>query len=444
MPPVIALLLCSAFVVYLLRLDNKKSLSLSFATWLPTIYLLSIAGRPLSRWFGNQSGIETSSPFDQVFHSTLLFLGLFVISRRGLNWSRVRSENSWLIVLLSFTFISIVWSDMPFVSFKRWIRELEGVVMALVLLTESSPRMAMESVLRRTIYISIPFSLLLVKYYQEYGVWYSPWTGEIQWVGITEQKNGLGRLCLISGFFLIWTLTRRWRGQDISAGKYQTAAELFLIGITFWLLKGPSIWAASATGIYSLSIGLIVFAVLLWMRKRQVTPGVNTLTAIVACLIVIGILQPIIGGTIVQNFTAAIGRNSTLTGRTEIWAGLIPDVMQSPLLGYGFGAFWTEARRFSHDIGEAHNGYLEVWLNVGIVGIILTSAFLLSFCRKAARGLAFESDWAILCICYLLMSVIHNISESSFDSFTKHLTAVVLFLAVSFPTASESAAQLPA
>jgi exopolysaccharide production protein ExoQ len=434
MPSALALIAFSGFVYYMLRLDRKKSPDLSAAVWLPTIWMLSIASKPLARWFGTKGSIEASSPLDQVFHIALLCLGLFVIMRRGLNWPRVRSQNSWLIVLVGFMLISVVWCDTPFVAFKRWIRDFEGVIMAFVLLTEPDPRQAMESVLRRTVYVSITYSLLLVKYYQQYGVWYSPWTGEIQWLGITLQKNGLGRVCLVAAFFLIWTLTRRWQGRDIPVAKYQTHAEVLLLFMTFWLLKGPSIWAASATGIYSLCFGLAAFAGLLWMKNHRIKLGANTMATVIACIMVLGILQPLVGGAAVQSFTSAVGRNSTLTGRTEIWAGLIPDVMQSPILGYGFGSFWTEARRIAHDIGEAHNGYLEVCLEAGMVGLLLTAIFLLSFCRKAERQLAYDYDWGCLCLCYLLMAVIHNITESSFDSFTKHLMGVLLFLGVSCPS----------
>ena len=101
--------------------------------------------------------------------------------------------------------------------------------MALLVLSEQEPWQAMQSLLRRTAYVLIPFSVLLIKYFPDLGVVYSRWTGEILWIGVTLQKNGLGRLCVISIFFLIWTFTRRWHKKEVAVGKYQPHAEALLL-----------------------------------------------------------------------------------------------------------------------------------------------------------------------------------------------------------------------
>ena len=135
--------------------------------------------------------------------------------------------NRWLVLLISYMLVSILWSDIPFVAFKRWVREFTAVIMALLVLSEPAPRQALESVLRRTVYVLIPFSVLLIKYFPDLGVIYSRWTGEIQWIGVTLQKNGLGRLCLISAFFLVWTLTRRWQGGTLPLASTRPVRRCF-------------------------------------------------------------------------------------------------------------------------------------------------------------------------------------------------------------------------
>ena len=168
-------------------------------------------------------------------------------------------------------------------------------------------------------------------------------------------------------------------------------------------------------------------------EKTPKTTGVSTWVTIVACIIGLGIITPFVGGSTIAGFTSTVGRDSTLTGRTDIWAGLLPDVMRQPFLGYGFSSFWTSPRIYQHNIGEAHNGYLEVCLGLGFVGLIPTVMFLLSGTRKAVTLLRKDYDWATLCICFLVMTVVHNITESSFPLLTTHLTATVLFLSVSLP-----------
>ena len=211
---------------------------------------------------------------------------------------------------------------------------------------------------------------------------------------------------------------------------YQTHADVLVLIMTLWLLKGPP-GAYSATAITSLIAGLAALAGLLRIKKLGTNLGANTLTAIMALVISFGVLTFFAGGSTVGALTSSLGRDETLTGRTEIWAELLPVVIQNPFLGSGFGAFWTPKAIDLYRIGEAHNGYLEVLLELGFVGLLLFSMFLLSCCRKAQRALGHNYDWGSLWICFLLMALIHNISETSINSFTTQLTAVLLFLAVS-------------
>jgi O-antigen ligase len=215
--------------------------------------------------------------------------------------------------------------------------------------------------------------------------------------------------------------------------KFQTLAEVVLLLLALWLLKGPSTWAASASGFVALFIGLATFAGLLWMKKHRLYLHPNVLIAITGIIIAVGTITPFSQGSSVAGFTSLVSRNETLTGRTDIWALLLPSVMHNPIFGTGFGGFWTSTTTAEIGVNEAHNGYLEVCLGLGVIGLLLTVFFLLSFCRNAARALAHDFDWATLCICFLLMTVVHNIAESSIHTFTSHLMAIVLLLAVASP-----------
>lgn len=439
MPRQLALVLCAFFVLYLLRFDRRQSRQVSWAIWISTAWMLVTASKSIDQWLGISGGSrETGGILDPVFQSGLLLLGLVVLSQRRLNWPEVRKDHVWLILLISFMFVSILWSDSVFIAFKRWIRELTAVVMGLSIVSERDPREAMLSLLRRTVYVLIPSSVLLIKYYHDMGVGYNRWTGDVVWVGVTLQKNGLGRLCLISAFFLLWTFLRRWQKRDVAVGRYQIFAELLLVAMTVWMFKGPSTWAASSTAIASFAVGLAVYFGLLWMRKHRIKLSPNTWVIIVGCIIGVGIVTPFVGGSTVTGFTSMLGRNETLTGRTEIWASLLPAAMRQPFLGYGVSSFFTAARIAQFDIGEAHNGYLEVMLCLGVVGLFLTTMFLLSSTRRAAMLLAHDSDYDMgsLALCFLVMAAVHNMAESSFDSFTRQLMAVVLFLSLSLSVAT--------
>ena len=181
MSPTIALILCTLFVLLVFRLAREKICGASPALWIPTIWILYCASRPFGAWFDTGSSgdqqVEEGSAVDRVLLCILIGIGWLILKKRNLNWAEVFRHNRWLVMLCSYMAISIVWSDDSFVSLKRWFRFCATPMMALIVLTESSPREAMEKILRRTAYLWLPVSLLLVKYYPGLGVQYDLWTG---------------------------------------------------------------------------------------------------------------------------------------------------------------------------------------------------------------------------------------------------------------------------
>ena len=65
--------------------------------------------------------------------------------------------------------------------------------------------------------------------------------------------------------------------------------------------------------------------------------------------------------------------------------------------------------------------------------MLLVSLFVLSSCRRAKQLLHSDYDWGVLWLCFLVMALIHNVTESSINSFTSNLTAILLFLAIVLP-----------
>lgn len=432
MPPSVALLLSALFVLFLLRLDRKEAPNISWTSWIPTLWILIISSKGVGTWFGLEAA-EDGSLWDRIVLTGMICTGiLLLVTRRVKLISQLRG-NVWLCILVAYMLVSILWSDIPYISFKRWVREFGSVVMALVLVTERDPRLAVQSVLRRSSYVLIPFSIILIKYFPLYGVTYGRWFGDLMWLGVTVNKNGLGRLCLVSIMFLAWTLIVRWWRRQIPSSRFQSPADFVVILIALVLLKGPP-GAYPATAVGALIIGFASFLALLLMEKWRIILSRNLVTILVAGIIVIGYLTPILGGATVGSFSSAFGRNENLTGRTDLWAKLLPLYERNPIAGHGFGSFWTPAmEEANYGVREAHNGYLEVCLGIGLIGLVLTSMFLLSCSSKAVKSLSYDYDWGSLSLCFLLIVLLHNITESSIDSFGKQLMAVLLFLSVCSP-----------
>jgi exopolysaccharide production protein ExoQ len=429
MPPPIALLLCTAFVLFLLRLEWRMSRGVSKALWIVTLWMLLIASRSLGAWFGLTGHNDSGNLMDQVVLSILTIAGMVVLARRRIDWPGIFRRHKWLLALLAYMLISTLWSDITLVALKRWVREVIVVVMALVTISEANPRQALASLVRRSAYVLIPFSLVLIKYYPTLGRQYGRWSGIEMWTGVTSQKNQLGRLCIVSIFFLLLALYQRWRERSHGGrgGQYQVWADVSIVFLAVYLLNG----ANSSTSLATLIVGSATYLGLRWVRKLKV-PQV-ALLALVICLIAFGTSAPFLGGSNVAAFSSSLGRDDTLTGRTEVWAAVLPAMKHRPLLGYGFGSFWTDARRELYEIPTAHNGYLDILLDLGEVGLAFYTVWLLSCARQLHRALAQDYHWASIAICFLLMGLVYNATESSLNSLTEHMTAMLVLASLVVP-----------
>jgi len=212
---------------------------------------------------------------------------------------------------------------------------------------------------------------------------------------------------------------------------FHTLVDLAVLALSIFLLRGPGGEVFSATGLVALLFGLLAFTGLYYQKKKGIIIRTNTLTTIVLTVIILGIVSLFTSGVFVAKFAPALGRNSTLTDRVGVWNMLYPEVLKRPLVGIGHGSFWTVETRIKYDISEGHSGYLDVLLEKGFIGIFLISGFLVASCRKAHWYLLRDPDWGILWITFILVTVLHNITESSLHSFTSQLAAILIFMAIS-------------
>jgi exopolysaccharide production protein ExoQ len=149
--------------------------------------------------------------------------------------------------------------------------------------------------------------------------------------------------------------------------------------------------------------------------QRNFTQGVRN--GIVALgVLFAGVIVPLTAALTL----AALGRDLTLSGRTHLWEYAIGKGIDRPWLGVGYKSFWTDSVTFDlrtlHDhwsTGEgtkaltanAHNGFLEVWLDLGFVGLALLLALFAVAAFKANRQLKQTRDpvyiWHIGAITYV-------------------------------------------
>ena len=142
MPPLLALVLSLGFSFVLLRRESKNHPEVSSAVWIPCIWLLILGSRPVSSWLSlgtplpDAVSLEEGSPTDRIFILVLMVMAFIVLVRRRIAWGQVFANNPWLFVFFAYCALSVLWSDFPGVSFKRWLKAFADPLMALVLATE--------------------------------------------------------------------------------------------------------------------------------------------------------------------------------------------------------------------------------------------------------------------------------------------------------------------
>jgi exopolysaccharide production protein ExoQ len=416
MPPPLALLLTIGFIVFLFRRDIREKSEVTGALWIPFLWMFIICSRPFSYWLkilglqmAGPISIEEGSTLDACFYFALIAAGVYVLNKRKVRLAEVARNNRWVIAFLVYCFIAIFWSDFPLVAFKRWIKILGHPIMALILFTEPDPREALARLMKRSTYVLVPLSILFIKYYPQWGRGFSAWTGQASNNGVAENKNELGFVCLILGFFFFWHLLNVWRRERSKAQRNELLFSIGLLLMIWWLL-----WkASSATALLSLLIGMCVM-VLLDLRtvnKRligvYVVVGVVTLTV---AELTFGIFGHLVDLT---------GHDATMIGRSELWRELLA-FRTNPIFGVGFESFWlgerlqTLAETHWWHPTEAHNGYLDIYLDLGLLGLAMLAGLFVATFRKIRLELLRNFQWGRFRLGFLAAIVFYNWTEASF------------------------------
>ena len=420
MPRNLALITCLAFILWLLARYQKRQKGVSTAVWIPVLWALMLGSRPVSIWLGIGKQLNTlddyleGSPFDRLVFLVLITAGFLILSKRRANWQSIILNNRWLFLYFLYLGISTVWSDYSFLSFKRWVKDFGHLVLALVILSEDDPTEAVKAVLARCSYVLIPLSVLFIKYYPDLGRYYDSWTYQPHYSGVTTDKNMLGMVVFSCGLFLFWMLIELRNRETQDRDMLGMFVHLVLMLMVLWLL-------AKAQSSTALSCGILGACILLGMRLPAIRSRVRRLGVyIFAFLLLLLLLQVTFDlGAI---FVKAVGRDLTFTGRTEIWKATLNEDI-NPLFGVGYYSFWLGDRserlseKYYYLLNEAHNGYLETYLNNGLIGLLLLTVVFVSAAKRIHRRIIVyaKSNYEALRLAFLVAALAYNMTEVVFD-----------------------------
>ena len=155
--------------------------------------------------------------------------------------------------------------------------------------------------------------------------------------------------------------------------------------------------SGSATGWTATVAAPISAASLLVLRGVPMSPTLRFVVAI--CIF--GLLG-CISSLLLEPALALLGRDPTLSGRTRLWELAFAYGLDNPILGIGYRAFWVDTGAAAQvmgavswgdeNIGNGHNAYLDLWLELGVAGVCIFTVLLLSATRRVITGLSTGSD----------------------------------------------------
>jgi O-antigen ligase len=224
------------------------------------------------------------------------------------------------------------------------------------------------------------------------------------WNGIFIDRTSAAK-CFV---FLLSPAIVNWQPRLIRVDRLLYIAMLSLL-----ILQAHAVTSTIAVCAYAVFMYTLTF-----VRKHKLhlspLPRVIGVLALICACICLYAFAPVL--------LEALGRDSSLTGRSDVWMAVLRSIERRPLLGYGFSSFWLGMQGESAAVltstrwvfGYAHNGVLEIWLQLGVVGVLLFVITLVNAVKDA--WLCFISDnrgkydWYIG---LLFLTVIFNIDEET-------------------------------
>lgn len=418
------------YVVVTLFLIKSVSLhKLSLSLYVPLCWMVLIFSRTLTQWLqyrGNFSGMEAEmegNPVDATLLLILIFMGLRILCKRKLDIQLAIKNNKALFLFCALALLSLLWADFPFIAFKRWIRWFGNIVMVLVILTDKNYKATIDSLIKRCIYFLLPLSIIFIKFIPSLGRTYSR-SGGVDYHGVATHKNQYGALLLVFGIYLAWELICIWAKKDSRALRKVGVVNLVFLIVIFWQL----FFIDSKTSIICLLLGVFIIT---WLNfPLSIRNPEKAGKYIVAIAIFFAMLQHF--ADIKSTIVSLAGREPTLTSRTLLWADIL-GLQINRYVGTGWDNFWLGERvlplweKWPWHPRSAHNGYLEIYLYLGLVGIVLLIFVLIEAYKKSSALLIMNYESGTLALVFFFITLVYNYTESAF-----HRSGPVWFFALLF------------
>lgn len=292
----------------------------------------------------------------------------------SIHWKKfilILSKDFFLLTLILIAMLSIEWSISPDVTLDHGRGLLRSTALGAYLAARYEKNKQLQ-LLSIVFGICILLSLIFALAFPSIGAPY-------YWQGAFSFKNALGRAMTVSSqVFLLLAL---------SASSKKIQKWLYWLG---YFLSALLILLSGSTTALATTIMLSCFIPSFNFLKRflrQRSYKFQVTSAILSLLSIVGLVFSVVSFS--EFLLGTQGKDLSFTGRTDLWDLLLEKyISQRPFWGYGYRAFWNEfGDAISLDqkwnVTHAHNGFLELILSLGLLGLFL---FLLSFIPALSKA----------------------------------------------------------
>lgn len=441
----VAIIVFALGILGLFFLDGERRGGGSKALWIPVIWLSIAGSRMISQWLGamglasydptvDPDQLLEGSPLDRNLLTGLVALGLIVLGLRSGKVRRLLGANAPILLFFLYCGVSTLWSDFPGVAFKRWIKALGDLVMVLIVVTDPEGFAATRRLLARVGFLLLPLSILLIKYFPDIGRGYEMYTWTPIYTGVTVGKNLLGMICMIFGLGAAWRLLQIFQNWKYKRAVGPLVAHSTLLAMAVWLFSITG--SMTSLSCFLLAVGAMVVTSFRGVMQRPWL--VHPLVLAIICAAASTLFLDVGSGVL-----TTMGRDPTLTGRTDVWK-LVLNFAGNPVWGTGFESFWLGPRlKKIWDVywwhpNEAHNGYLELYLNLGWLGVTMFAFVLLKGYRNMCHSLRQDPELGRLRLAFFIVAVVGNFTEAAMR--TMHpIWILFLLVVIAVPQASTEA-----
>lgn len=305
-----------------------------------------------------------------------------------------------LVLILWIAVASALWSTNPDQTVRRSIALVLTTLSGVVLGARWRWRALAEVIAAAHALLAVA-SLIAILAFPSFGRMHELFPGA--WRGLWIEKNGLGSFMTIGACACAAAALLEPRRAKL----WWPAAALCLV-----LVLGST----SKTSLVACLLGGCGLVLVWIMRRGPVGRVVGTYGALAAILLVGGLA--LVASNVVL---AALGKDATLTGRTQIWSAVMRRIQDRPWLGYGYGAVWSDTspwaplawiiKQAGFRPGHAHNSWLEQWLDLGALGLGAWALYFIETCARAVIAL-YRSPGAYLAVPFLLVYAMTTLTES--------------------------------